>query len=858
MNPLYILLRTTRSIPMLAFVLLISFRAHTQTTLAAGDIAFTGYTGNNLSVVPTNEFSFVLLKAVSNSTVIYFTDNGWNSVAAAFGTGEAVITWTATSALPQFTEVTIKVGVVTTAISYVSTGTATITGTMSLATGGDQVLAYQGTTSSPTFISGIQMNAEAAFGTSAASSLTGWDDLKASGGLAYSGNRSAIPPGLTNGTNAVMPVTGASAPYTEYRFGKYNCTGATNAASLSALAASINDRANWSVTTSGGPYTLPSSCSFSLASPPSITGQPSNSSICAGGNTTFSVTASNATGYQWQENQGSGYANLSNVAPYSGVSTATLTITSATAGMNGYTYRCVVSGSVAPNATSNGVTLTVSTPGTWLGTTSTAWSNVNNWSCATLPTASTNVVIPSGTPNGPSIDINTATCNNLTINSGAVLAFTGTTNVLDVKGAITNSGSFLVSNGKLILSGSAQSIPGLNYTSLEIGGSGTKTLSGAASVSGTFTLTNGYLQLDANDLTLGSGAILSGGSSSAHVITNSTGALKIQNIGTGGKTGNVLFPVGTSTASYTPLAINNTGTADVFGVSLINSVYDAYNISDVPTGTAQTVDNVNKTWLVTEGTPGGSTVTLTFTWSSTDEQPGFDRTACFAGHYISGGWHPGSAVIANGSDPYTISLSGVTSFSPFGVGSGGSVLPLELLNFTGRAVGEDNLLQWTTGGEVNVAAFIIERSADGTGYSPIGKVAGTNMASGQQTYAFTDSNAADYGLYRLKMMDKDGSSTYSPIVAIHNDHHVAGFVLSPNPVMGGLLTLKSRGAVQKDITVRIMDMAGREWYKGQISADALNSGGASINIAALVPGEYILRIFPKDGGKKQLVKFWKK
>ena len=45
---------------------------------------------------------------------------------------------------------------------------------------------------------------------------------------------------------------------------------------------------------------------------PVISTQPSNSSICTGGNTTFSISASNATAYQWQVNNGSGFSNITN------------------------------------------------------------------------------------------------------------------------------------------------------------------------------------------------------------------------------------------------------------------------------------------------------------------------------------------------------------------------------------------------------------------------------------------------------------------------------------------------------------------------------------------------------------------
>ncbi|WP_211223400.1 SprB repeat-containing protein, partial [Flavobacterium soli] len=107
-----------------------------------------------------------------------------------------------------------------------------------------------------------------------------------------------------------------------------------------------------SLTQFSGPYTT------SANPAPVITGNPPNRTICVGANTTFTVSATGATSYQWQVNTGGGFTNISNGAPYSGATTTTLTITNATASMNGYTYRAVATGS--GSATSSSGTLTIS------------------------------------------------------------------------------------------------------------------------------------------------------------------------------------------------------------------------------------------------------------------------------------------------------------------------------------------------------------------------------------------------------------------------------------------------------------------------------------------------------------------
>ena len=100
---------------------------------------------------------------------------------------------------------------------------------------------------------------------------------------------------------------------------------------------------------------------------PTVFNQPSDREVCAGSNITFSTagTASTLTGvlsYQWQVNNGTGYVNLTNTAPYSNVTTANMTITGATIGLNGYTYRCVISNQTCtPTVNTNDARITIFT-----------------------------------------------------------------------------------------------------------------------------------------------------------------------------------------------------------------------------------------------------------------------------------------------------------------------------------------------------------------------------------------------------------------------------------------------------------------------------------------------------------------
>ena len=126
----------------------------------------------------------------------------------------------------------------------------------------------------------------------------------------------------------------------------------------------------YQVTTTGVPpgspvcTSLPRSVVVTVGQPITIVQQPVNQTRCVSGVAVFTVgvTGTGPITYQWQvsTNGGLTYTNVANVAPYSGVSTATLSINPATVGMNGYKYRVSINGGTGcSGATSSSALLTV-------------------------------------------------------------------------------------------------------------------------------------------------------------------------------------------------------------------------------------------------------------------------------------------------------------------------------------------------------------------------------------------------------------------------------------------------------------------------------------------------------------------
>ena len=116
---------------------------------------------------------------------------------------------------------------------------------------------------------------------------------------------------------------------------------------------------NYDCTWTLGAYTYPSYyweyLDVTYTTTLTITQQPQSTTVCAGANATFSVTATGSVplSYQWQTNS----VNLVNGGHYSGVTTPNLTVTAADSGV-ATSYRCLVS-NAGGSVTSTVATLTV-------------------------------------------------------------------------------------------------------------------------------------------------------------------------------------------------------------------------------------------------------------------------------------------------------------------------------------------------------------------------------------------------------------------------------------------------------------------------------------------------------------------
>ncbi|MEO6915258.1 MAG: right-handed parallel beta-helix repeat-containing protein [Chitinophagaceae bacterium] len=168
-----------------------------------------------------------------------------------------------------------------------------------------------------------------------------------------------------------------------------------------------------------------------------------------------------------------------------------------------------------------------------------------------------------------------------------------------------------------------------------------------------------------------------------------------------------------------------------------------------------------------------------------------------------------------------------------------STLPLKFVEFKGKRNGQYNDLKWITANEINTSHFDIERSANGTEFTKVGRVASSNVSTGTSQYAFTDYKPTTINnYYRLKQYDKDGKSTYSNVVLINYAADVR-MTISPNPAVEKVNISLSTPQTNQRATLSIVSLAGVTVRNMQV---VLSSESISVDVSQLAAGMYVVHV----------------
>ncbi len=177
----------------------------------------------------------------------------------------------------------------------------------------------------------------------------------------------------------------------------------------------------------------------------------------------------------------------------------------------------------------------------------------------------------------------------------------------------------------------------------------------------------------------------------------------------------------------------------------------------------------------------------------------------------------------------------------FSISAAGSALPVELKTFTGQVKEQENVLNWETQTEKNVAWHIVERSADSQNWLGIGQIAGKGNSEVATRYSLTDRLPLTRAYYRLRSVDADGQSSLSKTIVLTRPDKTWGIsMVYPSPA-SNQVTVQFNTTQEEQVFLRITDISGRLILQQAVEATN-GSNSLTVIVSSLPAGLYLVSL----------------
>lgn len=156
---------------------------------------------------------------------------------------------------------------------------------------------------------------------------------------------------------------------------------------------------------------------------------------------------------------------------------------------------------------------------------------------------------------------------------------------------------------------------------------------------------------------------------------------------------------------------------------------------------------------------------------------------------------------------------------------------------------------WKTDQEINSDRFELQRSSNNSPFETVATISSKNSNSNiAQFYSFNDANTlAEVSFYRIKMVDKDNSFSFSSIKSVKGTSEALNFIVFPNPSTGNAKI--SITNVSEPTKVVIFDNSGRVIKQtGFVFSN-------SVDVNNLPSGNYLIKVIGERTGVTSVKKY---
>ncbi len=434
---------------------------------------------------------------------------------------------------------------------------------------------------------------------------------------------------------------------------------------------------------------------------------------------------------------------------------------------------------------------------------------------------------------------------NLDLCSGS----SGNIGTLNVRGNFNNFGAITetgTGKGVINFNGSAaqnfnQSGVLVNDVDFNVDNSAGVTFSNSTTITGTLSLTSGILNIpNGVTITIANGTTIggSGFGASKHINTQVGGAthgfLQVNNMPA---LGDYTLPMGNGT-SYLPVILTP-ATLSSFSVGAFTGITE----DGLPNGTAFTPAKkagvVDAVWTINRNS--GTSADMTLAWPAALEGATFatyTNAQIGISHWDNPNW--GTSVGTGNNTLNTSTRSGVSVFSPFGVGKTPYVLPIKFSYVNAAKSNGYNTVNWKAACSSSEVDFTVERSTDGRNFNAINTFTASQLRCAQPFDYVDNNNLTGTVFYRIKSVEITGTITYSNIVKVTDQQKDMLLVgVSPNPVINQA-QLNISTAKKDMVDLVIISMEGKIVQRSSVQ---LHAGTSIINldIASLRKGVYMIK-----------------
>ena len=187
------------------------------------------------------------------------------------------------------------------------------------------------------------------------------------------------------------------------------------------------------------------------------------------------------------------------------------------------------------------------------------------------------------------------------------------------------------------------------------------------------------------------------------------------------------------------------------------------------------------------------------------------------------------------------------SLSPVNI-CGGMPVIMKSFSVSSNNIGREAKLNWETSTEINFSHFELEKAIVGNKFFELATVISNNIVSGS-VYTYSDKNIeAENIYYRLKLIDNNGSFSYSSVVALNKGKVDANIIrVLTNPVFNMLVIEHPNTVLGGRIEISGID--GKAFLLFNVLAGTNKS---EIDVSKIRSGNYIVSYKDKSNSKAMM------